>query len=273
MKKTKVMSIIAMVFFILALFWELMDETIYYIQAVKYSFDGGIIARAVLTNSIPSIAAFILMIIGVRLAASSKNKMIYPIAFFIYAAIMCINLVIDIIELLNNHSPLNMEFYIRQILTLSGFVLIGIDAVLLKRNKAFGIIGAAVIIAVAIIYLFYYSFQIASDPLNDSDAFVLMVNIMTILSYYSMLQCIGIGALLYAIGRQPKDVPNIPAPPSYPNGGNGGNGGQFNNQYNYQPPQTPDQNNYQPPQTPYQDNYQPPQTPDRNNYQPPYNQN
>ena len=217
MKKTKVMSIIAMVLFILALFWELMDETIYYIQAVKYSFDGGIIARAVLTNSIPSIAAFILMIIGVRLAASSKNKMIYPIAFFIYAAIMCINLVIDIIELLNNHSPLNMEFYIRQILTLSGFVLIGIDAVLLKRNKAFGIIGAAVIIAVAIIYSFYYSFQIASDPLNDSDAFVLMVNTMTILSYYSMLQCIGIGALLYAIGRQPKDVPNIPAPPSYPN--------------------------------------------------------
>ena len=75
MKKTKVMSIIAMVLFILALFSQVMYTVMYLIGALS-SIDLAVsaVAKVLLTSSIPTIVSLVLMIVGVRLAASSKNQ-------------------------------------------------------------------------------------------------------------------------------------------------------------------------------------------------------
>ena len=260
MKKTRIMSTIAMVCFIIALVWQVVNETIYYSNAFRYDFEAKLILRMLFFEAIPTIAGIILLIIAAKKARTGITPPQYKIGFFFLAGALLLNLIISAIMAQGDMSG-SIAYIVRVVILIGAYFLVVFDSILLKPNKAMGIIGAAIIIAVSFIYSFMYTLELTRNMprsyYGSYDALDFIMNLMTILSYYTSLQCIGIGALLYAIGRQPKDAQNTPAPPSYPNGGNGG---QFNNQYNYQPPQTPDQNNYQLPPTP-----------DRNNYQPPYN--
>ena len=229
MKKTKVMSIIAMVLFILALFSQVMYIVMYLIGALS-SIDPAVsaVAKVLLTSSIPTI---------VSLAA----------AFFIIAGISLLGLFIDIIS---SGGKTSIDYVIRDLFLTAGFTMIAIDGILLNPNKALGIIGAALVIAIAMFFSFTNSFNLSSYltgkssyALSTGGQISILIRLMYVLMYYSMLQNIGIGALLYAIGRQPKDTQK-PFTPHYPNGGRNG---RNNDRFDYVPPQPPQQNDYQPP--------------------------
>lgn len=248
MKKTKVMSIIAMVLFILALFSQVMYTVMYLIGALS-SIDPAVsaVAKVLLTSSIPTIVSLVLMIVGVRLAATSKNTKIYPAAFFIIAGISLLGLFIDIIS---SGGKTSIDYVIRDLFLTAGFTMIAIDGILLNPNKALGIIGAALVIAIAMFFSFTNSFNLSSYltgkssyALSTGGQISILIRLMYVLMYYSMLQNIGIGALLYAIGRQPKDTQK-PFTPHYPNGGRNG---RNDDRFDYVPPQPPQQNDYQPP--------------------------
>lgn len=248
MKKTKVMSIIAMVLFILALFWQIMYLTVYFIGvfSIKVSI-GSPVLKVLLTSSIPTIVSIVLMIVGVRLAASSKNTKIYPIAFFILAGITFLGLIIDIIS---SGGKTSINIIIRDLLLTAGYTMIAIDGILLKPNKVLGIIGAALVILIAMYFSFQTSLNLSNhlsgrsySALGSAGQMLNLMQLLYVLMFYSMLQNIGIGALLYAIGRQPKDTQK-PFTPHYPGSGKSG---KNHDHFDFVPPESNQQNNYQPP--------------------------
>lgn len=247
MKKTKVMSIIAMVLFILALFLQITHIIIYLTGVFSTKTPlGGPTLKVLLTSSIPTIVSIVLMIVGVRLAASSKNTKIYPIAFFILAGITFLGLIIDIFS----GGKTSINFIIRDLLLTAGYTMIAIDGILLKPNKALGIIGASLVLLVAMFFSFSTSLNL-SNHLTGRSYFSLssagqMLNLIQLLYFfilYSIMQNIGIGALLYAIGRQPKDTQK-PFTPHYPDSGKSG---KHDDRFDFVPPQSNQQNDYQPP--------------------------
>lgn len=246
MKKTKVMSTIAMVCFILALVWATINDIIYYINAFKYNYGGALIARVFFFSSMPIFAGIILLIISMKKAKTGSNPPQYKLGLFFIAGAHLLNFIISLI-LSEGDMKDSMDYLIRVIILIAALLLVAFDATLLKNNKAMGIVGAALIIGVAVIFSTYYIIKITNEIprsfYSGDEIFDFFSNIMSIFSYYSFLEFLGIGALLYAIGRQPKDTQK-PFTPNYPDGGiNNG----FDNQYNYIPPQPTDQNNYQPP--------------------------
>ncbi len=247
MKKTRVMSIIAMVLFILALFWQIMYLIMYFIGVFSIkSPTGGPVLKVLLTSSIPTIVSIVLMIVGVRLAASSKNTKIYPIAFFILAGITFLGLIIDIFS----GGKTSINFIIRDLLLTAGYTMIAIDGILLKPNKVLGIIGASLVLLVAMFFTFSTSFNLSNhltgktySALGSAGQILNLIQLLYVLMFYSMLQNIGIGALLYAIGRQPKETQK-PFTPHYPDSGKSG---KNDDRFDFVPPQSNQQNDYQPP--------------------------
>ncbi len=246
MKKTKVMSTITMVCFILALVWNVINITLYYFSVVKYQYDGSVVARVTFFDILPTIAGIILLIIAAKKARTGVTPPTYKLGFFFLSGALLLNVIISLIVSNGNISSF-FDYIIRVILLITGYMLIAFDSVLLKPNKAMGIIGAVIIIAVSMIFSIYYSIEMRiampSSIYNLNELTDWFINLMRLISNYSWIQFIGIGALLYAIGRQPKDTQK-PFTPNYPDGSNNID---YNNQYNYIPPQPTDQNNYQPP--------------------------
>ena len=82
MKKTKVMSTIAMVLFILSMLCDLVNETIYYVDSISaqamtnYAVD-------ILLYTLPGILGAVVLIVGVKLAAGNTVTVVYPIGFVI----------------------------------------------------------------------------------------------------------------------------------------------------------------------------------------------
>lgn len=264
MKKTRVMSTIAMVCFIFALVWQVINEAVNYYNALRFGEGGSLIARLFFFGTLPTIAGIILLIIAAKKARTGVTPPQYKLGFFFLAGALLLNFIISFIMAKGNMSG-SIDYIIRVVFLIGAYLLIAFDSILLKPSKAMGIIGAAIIIAIAIIYASVYLVELTSSmPRNfygsSRSLYGIMdvLNLLTILSYYTSIQFIGIGALLFAIGRQSKA--QQPFVPHYSdvvkNGRNDDN-----------PPQYPYQNQsyYQPP---YQNDNQPPQ---QNDYQPPYN--
>ena len=268
MKKTRALSTIAMVCFIFALVWQVINEAVNYYNAIKFGEGGSLIARLFFFGTLPTIAGIILLIIAAKKARTGVTPPQYKLGFFFLAGALLLNFIIGFIMAKGNMSG-SIDYIIKVVFLIGAYLLVAFDSILLKPSKAMGIIGAAIIIAIAIIYASVYLVELTSSmPRNfygsSRSLYGIMdvLNLLTILSYYTSIQFIGIGALLFAIGRQPKA--QQPFVPHYSDDvKNGRNDDRFDNK----PPQYPyqDQNYYQPP---YQNDNQPPQ---QNDYQPPYN--
>ena len=206
MKKTKIMSTIAMVLFILSMLCDLVNETIYYVDSISaqavtnYAVD-------ILLYTLPGLLGAVVLIVGVKLAAGNTVTVVYPIGFVILFIEYAISLVLFVRNLIayyqyaNEINSVIVPNVIRCALMMIAFILLALDGFLLLKSKALGIIGAAMLLLISFVFLvielrnIIQSVGFTSEIVSDSIYFW---------SFYSSIELIGAGALLYAIGRPAK---------------------------------------------------------------------
>ena len=111
----------------------------------------------------------------------------------------------------------------RYVFLFLAYLLLALDGFLLLRNKVMGIIGAVLLFLTATVFLSITSVS----NFSGMSSFTAVENIISAVetwAYYAAIQLVAVGALIYAIGRQPRIPRSAPNPPHvYP-------------PYNYQPP-------------------------------------
>lgn len=208
MKKTKIFSIIAFVVFILAFLEEAVSEILYYAQ---HSIEN-LAPQAVPLYTVPMLLGIAMLAVGAMLAAKCKTTLVYPIGFLLLMIPQVTNFVLTACDLAQYGMSALSYYDIRSLLLLIALALLALDAFLLLRNKAMGIIGAA------LLYVTMFVFNIITTAnsgylFQSMDVFIDgLPRILETMLYYSGMELAAIGTLLYAIGRQPRIPKTAPTP-------------------------------------------------------------
>ena len=225
MKKTKITSIIAMIIFILALLLNTSSELLFYISGAAQGWTINY-AENILVYTLPDLIGILVLIIGVRLAAGNKLTFIYPAGFAVLALAALVALILHIISMVGYFSyadGFTYAYLVRYVFLFLAYLLLALDGFLLLRNKVMGIIGAVLLFLTATVFLSITSVS----NFSGMSSFTAVENIISAVetwAYYAAIQLVAVGALIYAIGRQPRIPRSAPNPPHvYP-------------PYNYQPP-------------------------------------
>ena len=206
MKRARVMSTVAMAFFILSLFAMAVSETMRYVLLFDYggSADYVTIVRDVLTFELPMLFGLIMAIIGVRLHARGRDRVIYPSGFLI---LMIAPVSLAVIGGFSGSSGGKTEYFAFWAAMAVGMLLVALDGFLCPRLRLMGIFGGAL--------LLYSVTNLKKMNSGDSGALLLALGQMAkgscyiLLYIYQIAYVVGltslaIGALIYAVGRPAK---------------------------------------------------------------------